>query len=167
MYPLRPRLSPGLPRTLAGIGHSNCPICRKEFTTKNMQLLFLPRAMDLEDSFDVKLEPDDIRNLYWKPYTISEHIADRNQTLEYTIHPPQPNAENEGHARISRPVLITRLNPSSTFNGRRRYNDIPESNSCYINCVRNNRKCFYTALLLLICGTTSLIVGLNLSKTFN
>lgn len=148
-------------------GNSNCPICRKEFTTKNMQLLFLPRAMDSEESLDVKLEPDDIPSLNWKPYSIAEHIA------EYPIHPPHPNPENAGHDRISRPVVITRLNPSSEFNstnqltGRRRYNDIPDCNSCYTNCIRDNRKCFYLILLLLVCGTTFLIVGLNLSKTYN
>lgn len=144
-------------------GNSNCPICRKEFTTKSMQLLFLPRSVDSEDA---NLEPEDIPNMNWKPYSISEHVADG---LEYPIHPPR--TENDGNDRVSRPVLITRLNPSSEFNstnqltGRRRYNDIPESNSWKTYCIRDNRKCFYIAVLLLILGTALLIMGLNLSKT--
>ncbi|KAL5280945.1 hypothetical protein ACFFRR_004763 [Megaselia abdita] len=147
-------------------GNSNCPICRREFTTKSMQLLFLPGS--IEDEGEVKLQPEDISDMTWKPVTISEHILE-NGALEYPIHPPRQN--EEGNDRISRPVLITRLNPSSEFNstnqltGRRRYNDIPESNSCHTNCLRDNRKCFYISLLIFFIGITCLIIGLNLSKT--
>lgn len=149
-------------------GNSNCPICRKDFTTKSMQLLFLPRSMDSEDQEHI--QPDDIATMNWKPYTISEHVTDGNGTIEYPIHPPRSSEDNEGNDRISRPVLITRLNPSSDFNstnqlvGRRRYNDIPES-QCHTNCIRDNRKWFYAGILLFLIGITFLIVGLNISKT--
>lgn len=150
--------------------NNSCPICRKECIAKSMQLLFLPRSMESGDQIDDKLKPDDIAKIDWAPLSISEHISNESGIeLEYPIHPPHPSTANEGQSRVSRPVLITRLNPSSDFhitnqvNGRRRYLHTPPSDSSDINCICLNRRRLFIVLFVILV-TALFITCLDLSN---
>lgn len=130
---------------------SNCPICRKEFTTTSMQLLFLPISIES----DVRLEPEDIANINWKPLSISEHLSNGNGALQYPIHAPSTFTENEGNERVSRPVLITRLNPQSTSTYQHN-NDISSS-----DCCRVKKILVFISFVFILVSVISLLVQLN------